>query len=135
MNEELELEEVLEVGEKELQAIKDKAEEIKKEKNLKNVFPVVIAGDEYDDKDQYVVYLKEPSFKEFSRFSSMGKSNEMQALRMLATDCYVGGDKCTIDNDSLFMGGLMTRITSIVRLRQTRVINLSGAGKSKIGKK
>lgn len=109
--------------------IKEKAEELKKTKKLTKIFPFAIGGDEFDEKEVYVIYLKEPNFKDFSKFQSMGKTNEAQALRQLAKDCYVDGDRELLDDDSLFMFGLMPQVMSIVRFRKSRIVNLSKAGK------
>lgn len=119
----------LELNEDTLAEIKKKVESLQKSKKLKKVFPFVIEGDEHDDKELYTIFLKEPSFKDFSKFQTMGKQNEAQALRQLARDCYVDGDKELLDDDSLFMFGLMPQVMSIVRFRKSKVVNLSKAGK------
>ena len=119
----------LELTEDQLKEIEEKAKKLQKTKKLKKVFPMAVEGDEYDDKDLYVAYFKEPSLKDFSKFQVMGKSQEAMALRQLAKDCFLDGDKELIEDDSLFMGGLMSQILGIVRFRKSSIVNLSKAGK------
>jgi len=109
--------------------IKAKVEELQKVKKVKKVFPIAVEGDEDDEKDLYVAYFKEPTFADFSKFTAMGKSNETQALRQLGRDCLLDGDKELLDDDSLFLFGLMPQLSSIVRFRRSRIVNLSKAGK------
>lgn len=125
VNEELELE----LDSKKEKEIAKRGDELKKEKKLKKVFPLAVEGDEVDEKDLYVIFLSEPDFKTFSKFQSMGKQNEAQALRQLARDCYLDGDKELIDDDSLFLFGLMPQLMSIIHFRRSRIVNLSKAGK------
>lgn len=121
-------EELVLTQEKEQEIIKE-AEALKKELKLSKIIPIVVEGDDFDEKDLYVAFMKEPSFMEFSKFQTLSKSDEMRAMRALANDCFVGGDKELIENDSLFIGGAMQQLMTIVRFRKTKVINLSKAGK------
>lgn len=111
-------------------AVDKKAAEIKEEQKLKVVFPLVIEGrEEYGDKDMYIGYFRQPSFKAFSKYLSASQSNQALAMRTLATDCFVGGDKELIDDDSLFLFGLMGQLGQIIQMRNGTLVNLSKPGK------
>ena len=114
----------------ELQAAVDKkAAEIKEEQKLKTVFPLVIKGTEDDDKDVYIGYFRQPSFKAFSKYLTASQSNQALAMRTLATDCFVGGNKELVDDDSLFLFGLMGQLGQIIQMRNGTLVNLSKPGK------
>lgn len=111
-------------------AVDKKAAEIKEEQKLKVVFPLVIEGrEEYGDKDMYIGYFRQPSFKAFSKYLTASQSNQALAMRTLATDCFVGGDKELIDDDSLFLFGLMGQLGQIIQMRNGTLVNLSKPGK------
>ena len=111
--------------------IKKKLESLKKEdpKKNKRVRPIVVFGDEFDDKDTYVGYFREPDFATFSKFVQLQKKDDVAALRALARDTFVDGDKEMIDDDSLFLYGLSPELGKILDARQTKVVNFSKAGK------
>lgn len=110
--------------------IRKRAWEIKKERNLRKVYPMVVFGDkDCEEKDIYVAYLAEPSFPQFSKFMAASKKDEVQAMRTLAKDCYIEGDKDLVDNESLFLFGLMGQLSEIITTRQTVLVGLSKAGK------
>lgn len=113
------------------EAIKKKLESLKKEnpKENKRIRPIVIFGDEFDDKELYVGYFREPNFAAFSKFVQLQKKDDVAALRALAKDTFVDGDKEMIDDDSLFLYGLSPELGKILEARQTKVVNFSTAGK------
>lgn len=45
-------------------------------------------------------------------------------MRQLAKDCFVDGDKELVDNDSLFLFGLMGQLSEIISTRQNVLVNL-----------
>lgn len=99
-------------------------EELKKKNpTLKRIFPIVVFGDEYDDKDLYVAYFKRPSAKEYSKWLSLMKKDESTALKALAKDCFIDGDKDLIDNEDLFLFGTIGQLSSIMESRQAELIN------------
>lgn len=106
-----------------------KAAEIKEEQKLKVVFPLVVEGHEFDEKGVYIGYFRQPSFKAFSKYLTASQSNQALAMRTLATDCFVGGDKELIDDDSLFLFGLMGQLGQIIQMRNGTLVNLSKPGK------
>jgi hypothetical protein len=105
--------------------IREKALKIKSDKKLRKVFPMVVFGDEASgEKEFYVVYLSEPSFPQFSKFMAASKKDEVTAMRTLAKDCFLDGDKELVDNDSLFLFGLMSQLSEVVSTRQSALVNL-----------
>ena len=111
--------------------IKKKLESLRKEdpKKNKRIRPIVIFGDEFDDKGIYVGYFREPDFAAFSKFVQLQKKDEVAALRALARDTFVDGDKEMIDDDSIFLYGLSAEMGKILEARQTKVVNFYKAGK------
>ena len=59
------------------ETIKKTLEEIRKQdpKKNKRVYPIVVFGDEYDDKDVYIAYFREPDFIAFSKFVQLQKKS------------------------------------------------------------
>lgn len=105
--------------------IKEKALSLKEEKKLRKVFPMVVFGDiSSGEKEFYVAYLAEPSFPQFSKFMAASKKDEVTAMKTLAKDCFLDGDKDLIDDDSLFLFGLMGQLSEIITTRQTVLVNL-----------
>ncbi len=109
-----------------LAEIEKRVEELKKEHDLKKVIPMIV---ENEDGGVKVVYMKHPSFGDFSKFQTMGKSNEMLALRQLARDCFLDGDRSEIDDDQKFMTGIMSNMSAIITFRRSAIVDLSKARK------
>lgn len=105
--------------------IREKALQLKDEKKVKKIFPMLVWGDEQtDEKEYYVAYLSEPSFPQFSKFMAASKKDEVTAMRTLARDCFVDGDRILVEDDSLFLFGLMSQLSEIITTRQSRLVNL-----------
>ncbi|MDR3266810.1 MAG: hypothetical protein LBT24_04475 [Tannerella sp.] len=105
--------------------IKEKALKLKTDKKLRKVFPMVVFGDETcEEKEVYVAYMAEPNFPQFSKFMAASKKDEVTAMRTLAKDCFLDGDRELVDNDSLFLFGLMSQLSEIISTRQSALINL-----------
>lgn len=110
--------------------IKEKVAELKaKDAKLRVIYPIVVKGSEYDDKELYIAYFRQPSFQAFSKYLSAIQSNQAVAMRTLASDCFLAGDKELVDDDSLFLFGLSGQLTQIIEMRHGRLVNLSKAGK------
>lgn len=104
--------------------IKECAQQLKTEKKLRKVLPVVIFGDlGCGEKELYVAYLSEPGISQFSKFMASSKKDEVIAMRTLARDCFVEGDRELVDNDSLFLFGLMGQLSQIIEPRQSALVN------------
>lgn len=105
--------------------IKEKAQKLRTEKKLRKVYPVVVWGDiSCGEREIYIAYLSEPTFPQFSKFMVASKKDEVMAMRTLAKDCFVDGDKELVDNESLFLFGLMGQLSEIISTRQTMLVNL-----------
>lgn len=109
--------------EKEVSLLKEK------DPKLKVVFPIIVEGCDYDDKEMYIGYFRQPSFQSFSKYLSASQSNQAVAMRTLATDCFLSGDKELVDDDSLFLYGLMGQLSKVIEMRHGRLVNLSKPGK------
>ncbi|WP_297305066.1 hypothetical protein [uncultured Coprobacter sp.] len=84
--------------------IKEKALKLKEEKKLRKICPMAVFGDTANgEKEIYVAYMSEPSFPQFSKFMGASKKDEVIAMRTLACDCFVDGDKELVDDESLFL--------------------------------
>ena len=104
--------------------IRERAAALKAEKNLRKVHAMVVFGDtESGEKEFYVAYMAEPTFPQFSKFMAASKKDEVTAMRTLARDCFVEGDKELVDNDSLFLFGLMGQLSEVISTRQSRLVN------------
>lgn len=104
--------------------IKEKAQALKAEKKLRKVYPMVVFGDtDSGEKEYYVAYMGEPTFPQFSKFMAASKKDEVTAMRTLAKDCFLDGDKDLIDTDSLFLFGLMGQLAEIIQTRQSTLVN------------
>lgn len=123
-------EQAIELKEEVLKEIEQKVESLKKENpKLKVVFPIVVHGEEYDSKELYVGYFKQPDFVAFSKYLTASQSNQAVAMRALANDCFVAGDKELIDDDSLFLFGLMMQLSKVIEMRHSKLVNLSKPAK------
>lgn len=105
--------------------IKEKAQKLKTEKKLRKVYPIVVWGEpSCGEKEVYVAYLSEPNFSQFSKFMVASKQDEVMTLRTLAKDCFVDGDKELVDDESLFLFGLLGQLSEIISTRQTTLVSL-----------
>ena len=111
--------------------IEKKVKELKdSDPKLKRVFPIFVEGDEDEgEKPYYIGYFKQPPFPTFSKYLSLSQKDQAGAMRELAKDCFVDGDKELIKDDSLFIYGLMPHLAQIIELRKGKLVNLSKAGK------
>lgn len=132
MEENMIVEESVETLEPELLASIEKKVKELKEKNpdKKIIFPIVVDGNvEFGEKEHYVGYFCQPSFKTFSKYLTAAQNNQAVAMRVLAKDCFVDGDRDLVDDDSLFLFGLMGQLSKIIEMRHGRLVNLSKPGK------
>lgn len=105
--------------------IKEKAGKLKTEKRLRKIYPLVVFGDvSSGEKEIYVAYMAEPTFPQFSKFMAASKKDEVMAMKTLAKDCFVDGDKELVDDESLFLFGLMGQLSEIIATRQSTLVNL-----------
>jgi hypothetical protein len=97
---------------------------------LKRIYPIMVLGDvEAKEKPYYIGYFKQPPFPAFSKYLSLSQKDQAGAMRELAKDCFLDGDKELIKDESLFLYGLMPHLAQLIEMRQGKVVNLSKAGK------
>lgn len=131
----MEKEEVLEMNQVEIspeiqKEIEKKVAAIKgNDAKLRVVFPICVEGSEYDEKPLYIGYFRQPTFQAFSKYLAASQTNQAVAMRNLAKDCFLDGDKDLVDDDSLFLFGLMGQLTKIIEMRHGKLVNLSKPGK------
>lgn len=131
----MEEKEILEVQENEgvdaklLAQIQKKVADLKANNPKVRIFPLMVEGEPDDEKEVYIGYFCQPSFVTFSKYMTFAQKDQASAMRQLARDCFVDGDRELIDDDSLFLFGLMGQLQHIIQMRGGRVINLSKPGK------
>ena len=105
--------------------IRERVEGLKAERKLRKVYPMAVFGEtDCGEKEVYVAYMAEPTFPQFSKFMAASKKDEVTAMRTLARDCFVDGDKELVDNESLFLFGLMGQLSELITTRQSVLVNL-----------
>jgi hypothetical protein len=111
--------------------IKNKITTLKQnDPKLKRIYPIMVLGDvEAGEKPYYIGYFKQPPFPAFSKYLSLSQKDQAGAMRELAKDCFLDGDKELIKDESLFLYGLMPHLAQLIEMRQGKVVNLSKAGK------
>ena len=116
--------------------MKDKAQRIKEEKKLRKIYPMVVFGEAGDEKEVYVACMSEPTFPQFSKFLAASKKDEVMAMRTLAKDCFIDGDRELVDNDSMFLFVLWVSSRSLsllVRVRfGVKIKDLQAAAKHQV---
>ena len=112
-----------------LKEIEAKVAELKETNKVKRVFPFYVLGDECDSKEIYIAYFRQPSFVAFTKYMSLAQKESVGAMRELARDCFLDGDKELIKDDSLFIYGLMPHLSQLIQLRSGGLANFSKSGK------
>ena len=118
------------VSEELKKSIEKKVAELKESKKAKRIFPIVVEGDEADEKPIYVGYFKQPDFLTFSKYLTISqKQDPSVSLRQLAKDCFLDGDRELVDDDSLFIYGTMPYVSALTQTRRGGLVNFSKSGK------
>lgn len=125
----LEIQEVDAIDPKVQAAIEKKVAELKANDPKAKIIPLMVDGDSDDEKKVYVGYFVQPSFLNFSKYLTLSQKDQASAMRQLAKDCFLDGDRELIYDDSLFLFGLMGQLQHLIKMRGGRVINLSKPGK------
>lgn len=102
---------------------------LREEKKVSVIYPIAIEGRDTDEKEVYIGYFQQPTFKAFSKYLTASQSNQAVAMRTLAKDCFLDGDIELVDNDNLFLFGLMGYLSKIIEMRNGTLVNLSKPGK------
>ena len=128
--EDVQLTDELMVSEDILQTINNKVNELlAANPKLKRVYPIFVEGDESDGQEYFVGYFRQPSFVAFSKYMSLSQKDQVGAMRELAKECFLDGDKELIKDESFFLYGLMPHLFSLIEVRKGKLVNLSKAGK------
>lgn len=111
--------------------VEKKVQELKAaDSKLTKVYPIIVEGYPEDgEKPYYIGYFRQPNFPAFSKYMSLVQKDQAGAMKELAKDCFLDGDKDLVKNDSLFIYGLMPHLNQLIEARKGRVANLSKAGK------
>lgn len=129
-DEKLEIAEVVqEIDPKLQELIEKKVADLKSNNPKAKIIPLMVDGEPGDEKEHYIGYFCQPSFINFSKYLTFSQKDQASAMRQLACDCFIDGDRELIDDDSLFLFGLMGQLQHIIKMRGGRVINLSKPGK------
>lgn len=128
-NDDLEMNEADVLDPKVYATIKKKVAELKSNNPKAKIVPLLVEGEGDDEKEYYIGYFTQPSFINFSKYLTLSQKDQASAMRQLAKDCFLEGDRELIDDDSLFLFGLMGQLQHLIKMRGGRVINLSKPGK------
>lgn len=111
-------------------AIEKKVAELRDSKKVKRIYPISIQGDEFDEKPVYTAYFKQPDLMTFSKYMTISaKQDPTVAMRQLAKDCFLDGDRELIDDDSMFIFGTLPYASSLLSTRKGGLVNFSKSGK------
>lgn len=109
--------------------VDEKVAKLREDKKVSVIYPIAIEGRDTDEKEVYIGYFQQPTFKAFSKYLTASQSNQAVAMRTLAKDCFLDGDIELVDNDNLFLFGLMGYLSKIIEMRNGTLVNLSKPGK------
>ena len=98
------------------------ANELKKKLKLRKVFAVVVAGEDDSEKPYYIGYFRRPGLMPFSQYMSFVQKDVVQANKNLAQNIFLEGDRELIDDEELFIYGLMQQIGSIVGSLDSKLV-------------
>lgn len=101
--------------------ILNKAEELKQQYKLRKIFIALVEGED-DDKPFYVAYLRRPSLVHFSQYMNFAQKDVVQANQMLARNVFLAGDKELVDDEDLFLYGLMGQLNHIIDSRNADLV-------------
>lgn len=98
--------------------IEEKVAELKRTRNLKRVFVIVVEGDtDAGEKPLYIGYFERPNLMHFSQYMTFVQKDITQANKMLARNTFITGDRELVDDDDLFLYGAMQQLTKLIESR------------------
>ena len=109
--------------------IKAEHKKLMAEGKYKKLYPIVVCGSDYDEKEFYYAFFRKPTLSEFSKTMSIVKRDETMGMRALARDCFVAGDKELMEDEDIFLYGAMGQLSGILEPRQGQILNFSKTGK------
>lgn len=104
------------------QEILKKAEELKAQYKLRKIFVVLVEGESEDDKPLYIAYFRRPGLIHFSQYMNFVQKDLVQANKMLAQNVFLAGDKELIDDEDLFLYGVMSQLNAIIDSRNADMV-------------
>ena len=104
------------------EAIETHAKELKTKFKLRKVFAVVVAGEGENDKPYYIGYFRRPGLMPFSQYMSFVQKDVVQANKNLSQNIFLDGDRELIDDEELFIYGLMQQIGNIVGSLDSKLV-------------
>ena len=109
--------------------IQAKCKEIKaSHPKVKRIIPIVVEGNEdLGEKPYYIAYMRTPDMKAFSKFMMTNSANSIVSQQNLAKDCFLDGDRELLEDDELFLLGLMPQLSVLISSRTAKIVNLSKA--------
>ena len=114
---------VFEFNAEDKEKLKEKAEKIKSKHKVKSVYYISVKGEDGDEKEEYVGWLKRPDLKVMSAFTSSVQKDLVMAIKMVVNSCWLEGDSEIKDDDDVFLGA-MSQVQEIMTVRQSRIVKL-----------
>lgn len=99
-----------------------KAEELKEQFKLRKIFIAVVEGEDETEKPLYIAYLRRPSLMHFSQYMTFVQKDLVQANKMLAQNVFLAGDRELVDDDDLFLYGLMGQLNHVIDSRNADMV-------------
>ena len=110
--------------------IDEKVAELRKaDPKLRKVYPIAVSFEDEEGEESVIIvgYFKQPDLKIFSKHIVAAQKDQVIAMKTLANDCFIGGDRRVIDDDATFLFGTMGQLGELTRMRESRLVNLSKA--------
>jgi hypothetical protein len=104
------------------EGIMKKAAELKALHKLRKIFVAIVEGEAEDDKPYYIAYLRRPGLMHFSQYMNFVQKDLVQANKMLASNIFVDGDRELVDDDDLFLYGLMSQLSHVIDSRNAELV-------------
>ncbi len=104
------------------QEILKKAEELKAQYKLRKIFIALVEGEGEDDKPLYIAYFRRPGLIHFSQYMNFVQKDLVQANKMLAQNVFLAGDRELVDDEDLFLYGVMSQLNRIIVSRNADMV-------------
>lgn len=102
--------------------IKAKIAELKKSLKAR-IYAIVVEGDEEEgEKPFYIAYFRRPGLQTFSQYMTFVQKDVTIASKNLAAQCIVDGDRELVDNEDLFLYGLMPKLSVLIEARNGEMV-------------
>ena len=102
--------------------IKEKIAELKSKLHTK-IYAIVVAGEEEEgEKPFYIAYFRRPGLQAFSQYMTFVQKDVVVASKNMAAQCIVDGDRELVDNEDLFLYGLMPKLSTLIEARNGEMV-------------